>query len=66
MLTLDERKERYYKLVLEKSHEIYFSWSKDGTTSKQLVTQANEYAFDKRLKTDYLRSEEHTSELQSL
>ena len=51
-LTIDERKERYYKLVLEKANKIYSSWGTNGITSKQLVAKANAYAFDNRLKTN--------------
>ena len=51
-LTMDERKERYYKLVLEKANEIYASWQTNGIKSKRIVEQANVYAFDKRLKLD--------------
>ena len=51
-LTMDEIKNRYYKLVLEKGNAVYASFGKRGMTSKRLVVQANTYAFDKRLKTD--------------
>lgn len=51
-LTMDERKERYYKLVLEKANKIYSLWRTKGIASKRLVAQANEYAFDHRLKTN--------------
>ena len=52
-LTIDERKDRYYKLVLEKGTAVYFSWVKQGIASKRLVAKAKEYAYNKRLKTDY-------------
>lgn len=51
-LTIDERKERYYNIVLEKANVIYNSWSTLAIKSKKLVAQANEYAFNNRLKTD--------------
>ena len=51
-LTVEEVKIRYYQTVLEKGNAIYASWGKHGTTSKQIVAKANDYAFDKRLKTD--------------
>lgn len=51
-LTIDELKERYYKVVLEKGSEIYSFWCKNKTKSKRIVTKANEYAFDKRLKSN--------------
>lgn len=50
--TIDELKNRYYKIVLEKGDAIYSSWGKNRTTSKDLVKKANEYAFDARLKTN--------------
>ncbi|MBO5737226.1 MAG: hypothetical protein J6S04_05415 [Clostridia bacterium] len=50
--TIDERKEKYYKVVLEKAKGVYASWGKSGVTSKGIAAQANAYAFDKRLKTD--------------
>lgn len=48
--TIDEQKKRYYNLVLGKANEIYASWQTNGIKSKRLVAQANEYAFDNRLK----------------
>lgn len=51
-LTMNERKERYYKLVLEKANEMYATWQTNSIRSKRLVAQANEYAFDNRLKID--------------
>lgn len=51
-LTIEELKNKYCKIAVEKGNAIYSSWGKNGTTSKKLVTQANEYAFDKRLQTD--------------
>ena len=51
-LTIDELKERYYKVVLEKGSEIYSFWCKNKTKSKRIVAKANEYAFDKRLKSN--------------
>ena len=50
--TIDERKERYYQIVLEKARGVYASWGKNGASSKALVAQAHAYAFDKRLKMD--------------
>lgn len=50
--TIEELKERYYKIVLEKGGIIYSLWGKNGTTSKQIVAKAYGYAFDKRIKTD--------------
>ena len=52
MPTTDKRKERYHQVVLGKATGVYASWSKNGMTSKGLVSIANAYAFDKRLKTD--------------
>ena len=51
-LTIEERKERYYKFVLEKANKIYTSWQANGITSKEIVAKANEYAFGKSLKLD--------------
>ena len=51
-LTMDEQKERYYRLVLDKANEIYSSWIAKRIPSKRLVAQANEYAFDNRSKLD--------------
>lgn len=51
-LTLEQRKERYYKFAQEKANEIYDFWQTNGIKSKHLVAKANEYAFDNRLKTD--------------
>ena len=48
--TIDEQKERYYNLVLEKANKTYSSWRAQKVTSKQLVAKAYEYAFDKRLR----------------
>ena len=50
--TIDEQKERYYNLVLEKANKMYSSWRAQKVTSKQLVAKAYEYAFDKRLRTN--------------
>ena len=50
--TIEQRKERYYKLVAKRGYTVYSSWVKNGVTSKQIVIKANEYAFDKRLKKD--------------
>ena len=50
--TIEELKNRYYKIVLEKGDAIYSFWETNRTTSKELVKKANEYAFDTRLKTD--------------
>lgn len=50
--TIDEQKERYYNLVLEKANKTYFSWRAQKTTSKKLVAKAYEYAFNNRLKTE--------------
>ena len=50
----DGRKERYYKLALAKGNEIYASWATSSAVSKRIVAKANEYAFNKRLKTDAL------------
>ena len=52
-ITMDERKDRYYKLVVKKGSAIYSLWGNSGTISKQIVAKANEYAFDERLKSDY-------------
>ena len=51
-LTLDQRKERYYKLVLEKASTLHSSWVTNSITSKKLVEKANEYAFSTKIKTD--------------
>ena len=50
--TIEELKERYYKLVAQRGQTVYSSWVKNGAKSKQIVIKANEYAFDKRLKND--------------
>lgn len=50
--TIDEQKERYYNLVLEKANKTYSSWRAQKVTSKQLFAKAYEYAFDKRLRTN--------------
>lgn len=51
-LTTSERKERYYRFVLDRANALCSSWGKRAVRSKQLVVQAKEYAFDKRLKTN--------------
>ena len=50
--TIDELKNRYYKLVVKKADVIYSSWGKKRKTSKLIVIKANKYIFDKRLKAD--------------
>ena len=50
--TIDELKDGYNKIVLEKSDTIYDSWQKNRTASKKLVAQAKEYAYDARIKKD--------------
>lgn len=51
-LTTDERKEEYYKQVAQKGLAIYSQWKGCRISSKALVSKANEYAFDQRLKMD--------------
>ena len=51
-LTLEQRKERYYKFAKEKADRIYSLWEANKLTSKQIVAKAYEYAFDSRLKTN--------------
>ena len=51
-LTINERKERYYQLVLEKANKTYALWRTERIKSKKLVAQANEYAFNERLRAD--------------
>lgn len=51
-LTINERKERYYNLVLNKANQLYSLWETSRIKSKQLVAQANKYAVDNRLETD--------------
>ena len=53
-LSVEELKKRYYQIVLKKGSAIYSSWERYKTPSKKIVAKANEYAFDKRLKTDAL------------
>ena len=50
--TMSERKQAYYKIVSKKASALYSSWGYKRGISKKLVKKANEYAFDKRLKTD--------------
>ena len=51
-LTLDQRKDRYYKLVLEKASVLYSSWVSKGILSKQIIARANEYAFSTKIKSE--------------
>ena len=51
-LTINERKERYYQLVLENANKTYALWRTEQIKSKKLVAQANEYAFNERLRAD--------------
>lgn len=51
-LTINERKERYYNLVLNKAKQLYSLWESERIRSKQVVAKANEYASESQLKTD--------------
>lgn len=51
-LTRNERKERYYNLVLNKANQLYSLWKSERIRSKQVVAKANEYASGTQLKTD--------------
>ena len=51
-LTRNERKERYYNLVLNKANQLYSLWESERIRSKQVVAKANEYASGTQLKTD--------------
>ena len=52
-ITIADRKEKYYKLVLIKGEGIYFSWEEKRVKSKRIVAKANEYVLDKRLQSDF-------------
>ena len=52
-LTIDERKDRYYKLVLDRGTAVYSSWKKHGVASKRLAARAREISESKSFKTDY-------------